>query len=437
MSPDSKVARSDAAHVAETGPRPGARDRPINDDGRPGGRLHIAHIIDELPPDGAERLLVDVLKYREGPHRYSVVCLIAAGPLEDELRQIGVPVVVLGRRSRLDWTLVRRLRDWLVREDVRVVHTHLFTADCVGRIAARLAGVRCIFSTVHSTNAWKGRLHRLVDWTLSRITSRVIACSHEVGEVLVRRDHVPWERVAVITNGIDRARFDRVERADLVREFGIPEGVLVMAVIGRLHRAKGHADLLPALEALAVGFGAFRCLFIGDGELRDELMQAVRERGLEDKVIFTGRRDDVPALLKSIDIVVMPSRWEGLPIALLEAMAMSKPVLAAAVGGIPGVVEHGRTGLLVEPGDLRQMAGQLKVLSDDPRLRARLGEQAREVIQQRYDIQFTSRRYHDLYEQAWRILARPSRPRRASISRGPVGIPRGPRSSGAAASIPG
>ena len=406
-------------------------------DDRPRGEpLHVAHIIDELPPDGAERLLVDILKHRDPARRYSVVCLIRGGVLADELERMGISVVVIARRSRLDWALLLRLRDWLLREDVQVVHTHLFTADCWGRIAARLAGIECIFSTVHSTNTWKRRLHRLVDWSLSWISSRVIACSHEVGEILVDRDHLSRQRVAVIANGVDMARFDQVKAADLSAEFGIPEDVPVMAVIGRLHPAKGHAELIPALESLGRGLEAFFCLFVGDGELREELEQAVKARGLEGKVIFTGLRRDVPSLLKRVDIVLMPSRWEGLPMALLEAMAMAKPVLATAVGGIPDVIEHGHTGLLVEPGNGKELADQLRVLVGDRELQSRLGQRARELVVQRYDVHVTARRYDDLYDDArWRS-ARPSVARARATSRGTAGRLR-PPSGPVAAPMPG
>src|SRR3989344_6371654 len=117
---------------------------------------HVVHIIDELPPDGAERLLVDILRHRSAAFRFSVVCLIRGGVLEEELHRIDVPVVILGRTGRFDLGLLFRLTGWLRSQHVSVVHTHLFTADAWGRAAAVLAGVRAIFTTVHSTNEWKG-----------------------------------------------------------------------------------------------------------------------------------------------------------------------------------------------------------------------------------------------------------------------------------------
>ena len=359
--------------------------------------LHVVHIIDELPPDGAERLLVDVLRNRSAVNRYTVVCLIRGGILADEIRDIGIPVVIIARRSKYDVTLLLRLRRWLVDERADVVHTHLFTADTWGRIAARLAGVRCVFSTVHSTNLWKSRLHRLIDWLLSRISTVVIACSHEVGEVLAARDHLPRDRLRVIANGIDLRRFSALPQVDIRQEFGIDASLPILAVIGRLHPAKGHEDLIPVLSRLASAGNGFVCLFIGEGELTQSLQKLVVDSGLERYVIFTGLRRDIPSLLGGIDIVVMPSRWEGLPMTLLEAMAMGRPVVASAVGGIPNVIENEVNGLLAAPGNADDLFRALERLIADTGLRERLGRVARENIIRRYDVSTTARAYEDLY----------------------------------------
>ena len=368
--------------------------------------LHIVHIIDELPPDGAERLLVDVLRNRSSVHRYTVVCLIRGGILSDEIQDLGVPVVIISRRSKYDATLLLRLRKWLIAEKADVVHTHLFTADTWGRLAAWLAGIRCIFSTVHSTNLWKSRLHRLIDWLLSRISTVVIACSQEVGEVLARRDHLPRARLRVVANGIDLRRFDAVPQVDLRQEFGIDTSMPILAVIGRLHPAKGHADLIPVLSRLSAAGRKFVCLFIGEGELTQPLHKLVADSGLERSVIFTGLRHDIPSLLGCIDIVVMPSRWEGLPMALLEAMAMRRPVVASAVGGIPNVIDNAANGLLVTPGDPDDLYQAIERLIDDAGLRDRLGSAARETIVRQYDVCVTAQAYDDLYTRCARSAPR-------------------------------
>jgi glycosyltransferase involved in cell wall biosynthesis len=358
------------------------------------------HVIDELPPDGAERLLTDVLHHRSGKFRYSVLCLIGGGGLVQEIRGMGVPVTILGRRGKYDPTLIWRVARWLRREHAAIVHTHLFTADTYGRISARLAGVTAVFTTVHSTNLWKRPIHRVVDWLLARISTRVIACTEEVGELMRQRDRLPADRIEVVANGIDLRRFAEV-RADNVRaEFGIPGNRALIGVVGRLHPAKGHSDLIVALALLRDGGYDATCLIIGSGELRATLEREVARHGLTDRVIFTGQRSDVPRLMAALDVLAMPSLWEGLPMTLLEAMALGKAVVATRVGGIPDVIVDGETGLLVTPGDTVALASALRRLLTETQLKESIGQRAWTLLRQRYDVTRTARAYEALYSKA-------------------------------------
>lgn len=362
----------------------------------------VAHLIDELPAHGAERLIVDLMRHPDPQFRYVVGCLIRGGPLEDELRALGIPVVIFGRHGRFDPSLVFRLARWMRRQQVRVVHTHLFTADAFGRLAARLAGVRAVFSTVHSVvNVWKTPVHRLVDRALAWASYRVIACTGEVRQALVERDRLPAQRVTTIANGIDLQRFLSASGLGVREEFGIAPGTALLAVVGRLEPPKGHADLLDALEALRANrCNDFVCLFVGEGELRAQLQAEVERRALQECVLFTGLRRDVPRLLAACDLVLMPSRWEGLPIAMLEAMACGKPVVATAVGGVPDVIEDGANGVLVPPGDMAAFASQLRRLLEEPARRQALGARARIDVLRRFDVARTAAQYTALYREA-------------------------------------
>lgn len=368
----------------------------------PDTRPLVVHLIDELPPDGAERLVVDILRYPNPRFRYAVGCIIRGGILEDELRAMGIPVIVFGRRGRLDFGLIFRLARWMRREHVRVLHTHLFTADTYGRIAARIARVPAIFCTVHNiVNPWKGRIHSAIDWLLARLSTRVIGCTDEVAEVLKTRDHLPAMRVVAIRNGIDLRRFQSISGAGVREEFGIPPDRLLLAVIGRLHPQKAHLDLLQVFASLEPEIRKkFACLIVGDGDLRQMLEEETARLGLQDQVIFTGLRRDVPRLLCALDLFVMSSRWEGLPIALLEAMACGVAPLSTAVGGVPDVIEDGVNGILVAVGDASAMATNLTALIEDSALRLRLGRQAQADVLRRYDVLRTAEAYDALYREA-------------------------------------
>lgn len=358
---------------------------------------HVVHVIDQLPPDGAERLLADVLRHRSRNYRFSVVCLIRGGQLEQEIRNMGVPVVVLGRSGKYSLGLLWRLTRWLRRERADIVHTHLFTADAYGRVAAQFAGARGVYTTVHSTNIWKGRLHRTVDWLLARVSTRVIAVSGIVAQVLRNHGRIPASRVVVIENGIDLLRFSGATGEGVRAEFDVPDAVPLIGLVGRLHPAKGHADLLCALAQLNTEGIKMRSLLVGSGELHDEIAADVERRGLRNQVTLTGQRADIPRLLAALDVLVMPSRWEGLPITLLEAMAMGKPVVATKVGGIPDVVTDGQEGLLVPAGDVESLTNALRRMVTDAGLRQRCGERARATLLARYDVRRTAQAYESLY----------------------------------------
>jgi glycosyltransferase involved in cell wall biosynthesis len=368
---------------------------------------HVVHVIDELPPDGAERLLADMLQKRSNRFRFSVLCLIRGGGLEQEIRDMGVPVTVLNRRGIFDPGFILRLARWFREQRADVVHTHLFTADTYGRIAARLAGVRAVFSTVHATVVCEGTLRRSVHRALSWASTGVVACSEEVGRVMRERDRLRASNLTVVSNGINIDRLAGANGDGVRAEFAVPEDSLLIGVIGRLHQAKGHSDLFAAMARLRDKGLRPKCLVIGSGNLRGELEETAKRLGLADRVVFTGQRSDVPRLLAGLDILAIPSRWEGLPIVLLEAMAMSRPIVATRVSGIPEVIQHEDNGLLVPPADPEALAGALQRLLTDPALRERLGRRGCVTMRERHDVARTARAYEGLYAQALGLAPAP------------------------------
>ena len=357
----------------------------------------VVHIIDRLPPDGAERLIAEVLRNRGDAYEYHVLCLVEGGRLVDEIERNGVPVTVLGRRNGHDWRHGLALYRWLRSKSPQVVHTHLFTADAWGRTFAWLARVPGIFSTVHSTNAWKSSLHLQVDRILSRLSDAVIACTAEVQNTIVSQG-IPEHKVVSVPNGVDLDRMSGFAAVDLKDDFGVPGDVPTFALIGRLHEAKGHTDLLPVLQSIAEAGQEFACIFVGEGELEVDLRRRVAEMSLQSHVFFAGFRSDVPGILKALDFLVMPSRWEGLPISLLESMACDTPVVASAVGGIPDVIESGVDGLLYPQGDAEALTSALTQMLCDPTGRERMADKGRAKIEAQYSAAAVARAYESLYD---------------------------------------
>ena len=359
----------------------------------------ILHLIGSLPANGAERILLDLVRHLDRARfRPVVCCLQAGGPLVPEFEAAGVRVVILRKRSRWDLSILGQVRGVIAAERPALVHTHLFTADAWGRAAALLAGVPAV-CTAHSSDPWRGWQQRLADGILSRLTERVVAVSEDVAQSRRSRERVPPSKLTTIPNGIDLVRFDpRADVGPTRAALCLPDGIPVIGIVGRLHPAKGHPLLFEAVRRLLAQGRRLVVLVVGEGELRGDLEALARRLGLEGSVRFLGRRADIPAILNLLDVVVMPSRWEGLSIALLEAMAAARPVIAAAVGGIPEVVEHGQTGILIPPGEPEQLCAALARLLDRPGEARRLGEAARAHALARHDVATMARSYEAVYE---------------------------------------
>lgn len=384
----------------------------------------VLYVIGSLPPNGAERMLLDLVRHLDRARFQPVVCCLhSGGSLVPAFETAGVKVLVLGKRSRWDVSILWKIRRVIAEERPALIHTHLFTADAWGRAVALLAGVPAI-STAHSSDPWRRWYQRLADGVLSRLADRVVAVSEDVARSRRTRERVPAARLATIPNGIDLARFGPTAGAGpLHAALGLPEGVPTVGIVGRLHPAKGHAELFHAVRHLQGQGRRVLTLVVGEGELRDDLKSLACELGLDGTVRFLGRREDVPELLNVLDVYAMPSRWEGLPIGLLEAMAAARPIVAASVGGIPELIADGATGLLVPPRDPHALATALRRLLEAPDEARRMGEAARIAVRARYAAETMARRYENLYEE---VLAAPRPLRRTSFAgRGLAGIETG------------
>jgi glycosyltransferase involved in cell wall biosynthesis len=297
----------------------------------------------------------------------------------------GFRVVVVPLGGALDLCSLLRLTSVVRAERTDVLHTHAhFSLNVLGRVAGRLASAKVI-AHMHLDNAFRpGRAastaQAVVDNATARLCSRIIAVSESTRAALVRQGY-PGGRVVVVHNGIDPS-----PEADAARPVEVPDDAPFLLHVGRLAPVKGQRELIEALPRLArtdtVAVLVGRDLETG-GAYGRELEALATERGVRDRVLLAGYRDDVPALLAAADIFVLPSWIEGLPLTVLEAMAAAKPVVATRVGGTPEAVD-GETGLLVPPHDISALTEALDVLLAEPDLARRLGEAGRRRVEERF-----------------------------------------------------
>lgn len=301
---------------------------------------------------GAEEMVLNLVRNLPARFQPMVCCINQAGPIGEEIRRTGTPFAVLGLNPGLRRPLdVNGIRRYLRETKPDIVHTFLLTASLYGRFAAIVEGVPVVIGTEVNIYGNKRRSHAVVERLLMRGTDKVIVSAESVRDFYIRQVHADPAKVAVVYNAVDWSQLQATMSRDAVREaVGVPGDAFVAGVIARLTEQKGHRFLFEALasnDALA----DVHLIVVGDGDLRQALRDDVSARGLARRVHFVGARRDLGNLLGALDLFVLPSLWEGLPLSLVLAMGASLPVVSTAVAGIPEVVDDGRTGLLVAPGD--------------------------------------------------------------------------------------
>ena len=349
---------------------------------------HVLQIIDGLNIGGAEILLRELtVGLMKRGFRISVA-YGTPGPLVSDMKALGVHLIRIPRLLRVDPLQLTMLYRAIKMTAPAIVHTHLFKSDFHGRLAARLAGVPVVVSTLHSIDRWAERwpLGNLYGLT-ARYADRIIAVSEDVKNFHAQHTGVDESKFVTIDNGVDTDRYVGLGSArDTVRnELSIPQGSILFGIIGRLTPPKDHRTFLHAVKLIFEKVPHARFLVVGDGPLRESLVQLTGELGIQNAVIFTGFRKDIPAVLAALDVLVISSVWEGLPVNLLEGMASFKPVVATAVGGIPAVVTT-ETAILAPPSDPKAIAQACILLAEDSALRQRMGNAGHKRVIQHYSL---------------------------------------------------
>lgn len=366
----------------------------------------VAHIIHRLDYGGLENGLVNLIN-RMPPERYrhSIICLTDFNPeFRRRIRRPDVAVYALHKREGHDWGLYRRCWALLRRLRPAIAHTrNLATLEMQG--AALLAGVR---ARVHGEHGWDGdpalmnpRHHRLRRW-LRPLVGRYIALSGEIVAYLETVVGVAPERISRIINGVDAQRFHPGnDRSPLPPGFA-PPGALVVGTVGRLEKVKDQPNLVRAFIRLTQTVpdtrNRLRLVIIGDGSLRPDIERLIAEAHVRDQVWLAGARDDVPDLLRSLDLFVLPSQAEGISNTILEAMACSLPVVATAVGGNAELVADGETGRLVPAGDPVALAAAICAYADDLDALCAHGKAGRRRAEERFSMEAMVQAYLGVYD---------------------------------------
>ena len=315
-------------------------------------------------------------------------------PISRRMEEAGVRIEYLDKKPGLDLSMLPKLVTLMKREKPDVVHSHLSVIKYTG-LAAKLAGVKKCIHTVHNVaqEEAEGPLQKLANKIYFGLGWSVpVALSPEVRKTIVEVYGLPEHNVPVVYNGIDLSRC--VPKEDYSAD------TVTLVHIGRFNVQKNHRGLLEAFRKLLEQVPNCRLRLLGDGELREEMEGYARELGVADRVEFLGSQSNVYPYLHQADIFLLPSLFEGMPMTIIEAMGTGLPVVASAVGGVPDMLRHGESGILVSC-DPEEVSRACAGLARDEALRRRLGETAR-ADSVRFSAEHMAKRYCAVYVQKGR-----------------------------------
>ena len=360
--------------------------------------IKLAQIVYALCLGGSEVLAWRLARSLNTTGRYvcSLYGIARGGPLAELLAADGIPSYAYVRRSGIDLRLIGRLAWHLRRNGVQVVHTHHLGQLLCGGLAAKLAGVKLVHTEHDSHSLMKPRTQRLFR-LLARFADHITTVSDPVSHFLRDQIGIPSAKLQTIPNGVLVEAFQ--DAVGLARvQFCWSEKDVVIGCVARLEAEKGHDILLTAFHQLQRRYPHAKLLIVGDGSLRTALRAQAQALEIDGAVQFLGARDDIPALLATCDVFVLPSLKEGVPLSILEAMAAGKAVVASAVGSIPHIVRHGETGVLVPPGDAQALEYALASLVRDDPARTHLGRRGQTFVSEHYHFHRTVNAYRKVYE---------------------------------------
>lgn len=390
-------------------------------------RLNVMQIISNLDIGGAQEVVRTLAEYLTESGANVVVCTFKDGRVRQEIEQLGIPVEVLPRRRFsvvafplfvLDMLRLRRLLiDLVEKYKINVIQTHLLRVLDFLVLTVRWRRNIRIFWTIHNYNfalradqlprfTWLLGPKRLGYRLLYRVTARwvdgFIAVSDEVRTAIMQTIGAVQHKIAVICNGVDVKRYRQPVDGGRVRHaLGLPEHACLIVVVGTLKEQKGHRYLIEAAPSIIATNPKVHLLFVGDGPLREALQAQVAAAGLEAHILFLGNRNDVPTLLAASDYFVLPSLWEGLPMALIEAMASGLPIVATEVSGTKQVMMHGETGLLIPPGDSTDLRDALMYLLSQPDRARAMGRAAQRHVAAAFGARKQADEHLALYRRSW------------------------------------
>ena len=368
-------------------------------------KIKVCHLASGDLWAGAEVQLATLLSsLRKTPDLQISAILFNDGRLACELRDLGINTHVIPESLHHPLSILKQLGDYFREHPVDILHTHKYKDNILGALSSVYRGIRHRVRTIHGLSEYyggfqavKASIYGAIDNAVNRwFVDRILAVSFAMRSQLIKRFGA--EKVTCIHNGIDIERI-RTSRngTELRKDLKLNGREFLIGTMGRLTYVKGLQPFLKAARIIRCKRPNVKFVIAGDGHLKVPLQALAREYGLEKEVLFLGHRHDTCEVLGLMDLFVLPSLSEGIPMVLLEALALARPVVASRVGGVPEVIQHGVSGLLVTPGSEEEIAQHCIALMDDNGWARRLGEAGRKHVEEKFCAKIMAGRVAEVY----------------------------------------
>ena len=374
-------------------------------------RCNLLYVFDNMEFGGGERVFAQIINRLSGKKYKIMVACLPTGAFVEKIKGSAAQIKSVDMRNRFNPGVILQLSSLIKREGVDIVHSQGARADFFARVAAKFAGAPVVVSTVpmpvegFDVSPIRKLIYTAFNRFSERFVDRFMVVSDALEKMMIERHRIGPQRVVKIYNGIEEDEYCMADKEIVSRsshfrkESGLDDDVPIIGVIGRLVWQKGFEYFIEAIPEVLNRFIDARFLVIGEGVLKDALEARHERLKLGDKLIFTGFRSDIKDVLASVDIFVIPSLIEGLPMILLEAMAMAKPIVATDIDGIKEVLYNGEAGLLVPPKDPKALSDAIIDMLIHRDKAYQMGMAARKIVKEKFGVDVMVQKVEDVYEE--------------------------------------
>jgi len=369
----------------------------------------ILYTIENIFFGGGERAFAQIINGLDKEKYEAYVACLPGGEFTERIKR-SAKIVPFDLRNRFDFTKIFQLVKIIKQKNIEIIHSQGGRADFFARVAARLASVPAVISTIampvegFDVGLIKKIIYLVLDRFSERFVDRYIVVSEALRKRLIEKHKIPAKKIVKIYNGVEIDSDARClmpdARKKIMQELMIPENVMLAGTIGRLVWQKGLPYFIQAIKEINARWKMqdVRYLIVGEGKERNNLEKKIKYLGLSDKVIFTGFCSDIKEILYSLDVFVLPSIREGQPIVLLEAMAMETPIVATDIEGVNETIVDGITGILVPPKNPSALAEAIVCLLKDKKKAQEMGQAGRMVVKEKFNLKDKMEQHKRLYE---------------------------------------